>query len=71
MASQASQAPPDSGLERVERVKWYQNEIDILIEWLSFRDANVNVKVQEARSNGSGPRASLTTLHLAAECWKY
>lgn len=29
--------------------------------------ADVNVKVQEARSNGSGPRAGLTPLHLAAE----
>ena len=29
--------------------------------------ADVNVKVQEAKSNGSGPRAGLTPLHLAAE----
>ncbi len=29
--------------------------------------ADVNAKVQEARSNGIGPRAGLTPLHLAAE----
>jgi len=29
--------------------------------------ADVNVKVQEARSNGTRPRAGLTPLHLAAE----